>query len=201
MFRKALRGDPDVDDSGEVLSYRTAVYGLLIGLFLMSIWLWKSGLPIWIVPIFLFAVFVIFTALTRAVIEGGSSVIRSPITPSGFVVSGLGTTVLGSSGLVGLAFTYVWSANLRILFIPCFANALKLAEEIKGNKRPLIWAVAVAAAVTLAGSIWEIINLSYKHGGINLHEYFFIGVPRNAFSYIAPKFSDPVAANIGGWVF
>ena len=201
VFRKAFRGDPDVDDSGEVLSYRTAVIGLLIGLFLMSIWLWKSGIPIWIVPIFLFAVFVIFTALTRAVIEGGSSVIRSPIIPSDFVVSGLGTSVLGSSGLVALAFTYVWSSNLRIFFMPCFANALKLAEEIKGNKRPLIWAVAVAVAVTLAGSMWEIINLSYKHGGINLHEYFFIGVPRNAFSYIAPKFSDPVAASIGGWIF
>ena len=201
VFRKAFRGDPDVDDSGEVLSYRTAVFGLLIGLILMSIWLWKSGFPLWIVPIFLFAVFIIFTAVTRAVIEGGASVIRSPIMPSDFVVSGLGTSVLGSSGLVALAFTYVWSANIRIFFMPCFANALKLAEEIKGSKRPLIWAVAVAIAVTLAGSIWEIMTISHKHGGINLHDFWFIAVPQNAFRYIAPKFADPVAVNIGGWVF
>ncbi len=201
VFRKAFRGDPDVHDSGEVLSYRTAVIGLLIGLFLMSIWFWKSGLPLWIVPIFLFAVFVIFTAITRAVIEGGASVIRTPIMPSDFVISGLGTTVLGSSGLVGLAFTYVWSANIRIFFMPCFANALKLAEEIKGSKRPLIWAVALAVVVTIAGSIWEIMNMSYKHGGINLHSHFFIAVPQFAFRHIAPKLAEPVAANVGGWIF
>ncbi len=201
VFSKAFRGDPDVDDSGEVLSYRTAVLGLLIGLFLMSIWLWKSGFPLWIVPIFLFAVFVVFTALTRAVIEGGASILRTPITPSDFVVSGMGSSVLGSSGLVALAFTYVWSANIRIFFMPCFANALKLAEEIKGSKRPLIWAVAVAIAVTIAGSVWEIMTMSYKHGGINLDEFFFIAVPQNAFRYIAPKLANPVAVNMEGWIF
>ncbi len=201
VFRKTFRGDPDVDDSGEVLSYRRAVYGLLIGLFLMSIWLWKSGFPLWIVPIFLFAVFIIFTAITRAVIEGGASFIRTPIIPSDFVVSGLGTSVLGSSGLVALAFTYVWSSNIRLFFMPCFANALKLAEEIKGSKRPLIWAVAIAVVVTIAGSIWEIMRISYEHGGINLDHFFFIFVPQMAFTYIAPKFADPVAANIGGWIF
>ena len=71
------------------------------------------------------------------------SVIRTPLTPADFVISGLGTPALGASGLIGVAFTYVWAANIRIFFLPCFANALKLAEEIRGNRRRLLAAVLV----------------------------------------------------------
>ena len=201
VFRKALSNDPRVDDGDEVLSYRTAVWGLLVGLVVLAAWLWNSGFPLWIVLVFLFAVFVVFMAITRAVVEGGISVIRTPLTPADFVISGLGTPALGTSGLIGVAFTYVWSANIRIFFLPCFANALKLAEEIKGNRRRLLGAVILAIAVTLVGSIWSIMVLSYQYGGINLHSFWFVGVPRAAFTHIAPKFADPVLANLAGWGF
>ena len=85
--------------------------------------------------------------------------------------------------------------------MPCFANALKLAEEIRGRKRGLLWAVFLALAVTLLSSVWSVMTLSYKYGGINLHEFWFVGVPRNAFNFIAPKFVDPVPASISGWGF
>ena len=201
VFNKALKGDDSVDDGDEVLSYRTAVWGLLIGLGVISIWLWKSGLPLWVVPIFLFAVLIVFTTLTRAVVEGGVAVIRTPLTPADFVVSGLGTSVLGASGVVALGFTYVWAANIRIFFMPCFANALKIAEEIKRDRRALIWGVALAVVIALAGSIWSVMTLSYAYGGINLHGFWFIGVPRNAASYMATVLSNPTAAHVGGWLF
>ena len=201
VFSKAFRGNPGVDDSDEVLSYRTAVWGLLVGLVLVGACLWGSGFPAWVVPVFLFGMFIIFLAITRAVAEGGISVIRTPLTPADFVISGLGTSALGNSGLIGVAFTYVWAANIRIFFLPCFANALKLAEELSGSKRKLLWALVLAVAVTLAGSIWSVMTLAYKHGGINLHGFWFIGVPQNAFTYIAPKFADPVPADLAGWGF
>ena len=201
VCRKAFKNAPSVDDSGEILSYRTAVWGLGLGLGVMGVWLWRSGFPLWIVPVFLFGMTVIFIAITRAVAEGGISVIRTPLTPADFVLSGLGTSALGASGLAGMAFTYVWSANIRIFFTPCFANALKLAEEIRGSKRGLLWAILLTVVVTLAGSVWSVMTLSYKYGGINLHSFWFVGVPRNAFSFIAPKFADPVPASASGWGF
>ena len=54
VFVKALRGDARIDDSAEVLSYRSAVLGLVVGLAVMIGWLWKSGIPLWIVLVFLF---------------------------------------------------------------------------------------------------------------------------------------------------
>ena len=49
--------------AGELLSYRTAVIGLVGGLVVMGLWLWQTGLPWWAVMLFLGAAFAIFFAL------------------------------------------------------------------------------------------------------------------------------------------
>ena len=203
VFAKAFgrAGGADVDDTDEMLSYRAAVRGLLASLAVVCVWLGLSGFPWWVVPIFLFAVLVIFTAVTRAVVEGGVSFIRSPLTPADFVISGLGTPALGASGLIGVAFTYVWASNIRIFFLPCIANALKLSDEVRGERRRLLWAVIIAVLIALAGSIWSVMTLSYQYGGINLHVFWFIFVPQMAFTYIAPKFATPEFVDFAGWAF
>ena len=193
-------GEPHgADDRDEVLGYRTALLGLVAGIAFMAGWLWRSGLPLWTVFVFLFAAFVVFLALTRAVVEGGVSVLRTPLTPVDFTISGLGTAALGSSGLIGVAFTYVWCANVRIFFMACFANALRMAEEIRGSRRPLLAAVALAVLLSMGGSLWLILEMGYRHGGINLHRFFFVSVPQNAFNFVAPKFATPVPVSWDGW--
>lgn len=194
----AMDDDADAD---EMLSYRAAVRGLIVSLAVVCVWLAASGFPWWVVPIFLFAVLVVFTAVTRAVVEGGVSFIRSPLTSADFVISGLGTSALGASGLIGIAFTYVWASNIRIFFLPCIANALKLSDEVRGERRSLLWAVILAVLIALAGSIWAVMTLSYQYGGINLHIFWFVFVPQQAFGYIAPKFATPEFMDLAGWAF
>jgi hypothetical protein len=201
VVARALGRKGAVDDSDEVLGYRAAVLGLVIGLAVMAAWLWKSGIPLWVVVVFLFGAAVVFLALTRAVVEGGISVLRTPMTPADFAISGLGTTVLGGAGLIGVAFTYVWSANVRIFFMACFANALKMAEQIPGRRRSLLGAVVLAVLLAMGGSLWLILEMAYTHGGINLHGFFFVFVPQSAFTYIAPKFATPLPVSWDGWGF
>ena len=201
VVRKTFDRDTPVDDQGEVLSYRVAVLGLVGGIVVISVWLCMSGLSLWVIPVFLFAVFVIFVALTRAIVEGGVAVLRTPLTPADFVVSGLGTGLIGTSGLVTLGMSYVWAANLRIFFMPCFANALKVAEHIGGRKRTLIWAILIAIVLALAGSIWSVLHLSYQYGGVNLHSFWFLGVPRSAGNYILTLLAAPAGPSMSGWLF
>ena len=201
VVARALGAPGGADDSGEIMGYRTAVFGLVAGVAVMAAWLWRSGLPLWTVAVFLFAALVVFLALTRAVVEGGISVLRTPLTPVDFTISGLGTTALGGAGLIGVAFTYVWSANVRIFFMACFANALKLAEEIEGRRRGLLAAVLLAVVLTLGSSLWLILHMAYTYGGINLHSFFFVSVPQNAFNFVAPKFGTPVPVSWDGWAF
>ena len=81
------------------------------------------------------------------------------------------------------------------------ANGLKLAEGTIGNKRPLFWAIVLAILVSLAGSIWVVMEMAHTHGGINLNTWWFVGAPQAPFTYIAAKLSTPAAANLEGWAF
>ena len=101
----------------------------------------------------------------------------------------------------GEADASLWWQRWRIFFMACFANGLKLAEELKGSKRGLLGAVLLAIVLTMASSIYLIMEMAYAHGGINLHNFFFIFVPQVAFTYVAPKFDSPVPASLDGWAF
>ena len=90
VMRKALFNKQTVDDSDKILSYREFVWGLLLGLIYMGIWLNGSGIPALLVIIFLFAVFVIFIGLTRIVVEKGMAVAVASTIGSSFVIPGFG---------------------------------------------------------------------------------------------------------------
>ena len=201
VWRKAVGRGNDVDDSDEILSYRTAVFGLIFGVTVVGVWMWQAGLPGWLVPVFLFAVFIVFMALTRAVVEGGVAVIRTPLTPADFVVSGFGTNAVSGLGVASLGLTYVWAANIRILFMPAFANLLRLVHGIDRGKSRLKWAVGLAVIAALSGSLWSVFVLSYEHGGVNLHGFWFIEVPQLAGNYMVQFLADPIPPDWGGWGF
>ena len=73
-----------IDDADEIMSYRSALLGLLIGTAGMTIWLWQSGIPAWIAPLFVFAALVIFIGLTRAIVEAGIPTLSPAMVPLGF---------------------------------------------------------------------------------------------------------------------
>ena len=202
VLRKAFRGDPDVDDSGEMFSYRTAVLGIIGGFLFMGAWLRFSGMPLWAVPIFLIVAFMLFLAITRIVVEGGVAVARAPLIASNFIVSGFGSTSLGTQGLVSMSFTYVYAADIRTFVMASCANGLKLADErLGGRKRGLFWAMFLAIIVSLAGSIWIVTKLSYTYGGVNMNKWFFFGGSVYPFNFIARYVNNPTGPNWGGWAW
>ena len=173
VFRKAFLNAAGVDDSDEILSYRAAVLMLLGSLLFVGVWLWQSGLPGWITPIYLFFTFVLFLGITRVVAEGGLAFIFAPMIASDFVTAGFGTRALGASGITALAFTYVWASDILTFVMASSANALKLAaESIKGRRRLVFWAMLVAIVVTLCSSVWAILEVAYRHGGANADVFF-----------------------------
>ena len=138
VCRKAFMGLPEVDDSDEILAYRTAVFGLIATSLFIGVWLALAGIAWWVVPIYLFAMFTLFVGITRVVAEGGIAATRAPLIASDFVTSGLGSAVLGGQTLTALSFTYVWAADIRTFVLASCANGLKLAEEyLRGSKRAL----------------------------------------------------------------
>jgi len=203
VFRKALGRHPEIDDSDEILSYRTAVFGLLASNLFICAWLGLAGMAWWVLPIYLSAMYLVFLAVTRVVAEGGIAAARAPLIASDFVSSGLGNTVLGPHTLTALGFTYVWAADIRTFVMASCANGLRLAEEqLQRHRRGLFWAIILAVVIGMGASFWVVLYLSYTYGGINLNGWFFgpTGGPVYPFNYITGELNNPDGPDLIGWV-
>ena len=200
VVRKAFKGDEHVDDSGEMLSYRAAVFTWLGGMAVMTLWMWQSGLPLWAAFLTLLMAILIFVGLTRVVVEGGVAAAVGPMISSSVVVSAVGSTAIGPAGMVGMAFTYVWAADIRTFVMASCAHGLKLGEELGHRLRPLFWCMLLAICISLIGSVTMILHLAYEYGGINLNGWFFGGGTRAPFDYITTKLNAPTTPNIAGWI-
>jgi hypothetical protein len=200
--RKAFLGAVDVDDSEEMLSYRTAVLGSIAGLVILGVWLTLSGLPGWLVPWFLFVVFVLYVGLSRFVAEAGLATIRAPIYPQAFMSSSVGTAAIGSEGLVALGLTYGWILKVRVFSLAACANVLKLDEQlgIGGSKRRLFLALALAVVTSLLFSYWFLLKQVYTYGGINMNRYFF-ALSENPYIDVSGWIVNPTTVNWEGWFY
>ena len=163
----------ELDDSGELLSYRAAFCTLVGGALYSVVWLRQSGLPLGAALFFLVVAFAIFYGLARLVAEGGLGFARAQMTAQPFTITALGTDYIGPSGLASLGFTYGWAGDLRTMIMASAINGMKLADGGGVRGRPLFWALIVAIVVGLAGSVSALIWMGYTYGGINLHWWFY----------------------------
>ena len=200
VVRKAFRGDEDVEDAKEILSYRTAFFGMIGGLLFIGFWMWRSGLPLLAVPVFLFGTFILYLALTRVLVEGAVGSMAPPMLNLDFVTAGIGTTMLGPSGIAALTLTYVWNEMRSFVMASC-ANGLRLAERIGGRRRLLFWAMMLAVVISLVGSVCAVLYFPYKYGGINLHRHFFHNHAHYTFDDMTRNMRAFHGPSLRGWLF
>ena len=204
VFRKAFGRAPHVDDSDEPLSYRAAVWILLVALAVIALWLNASGMPLWVTPFFILTTFAVFFGLTRIIAEGGIGFCRAQMMGPIFTVYGLGSQALGPAGLVSTGFAYTWAVDIRTSVMASTINGLKLADVVGIRRpRPLLWAIGLAIVLGLASSAITTLWLAYSYGGINLQGWFFNGMPRTVFNFVANKMNNPLDAHIivPRWIF
>ena len=199
LWRKAWNREGRFDDSGEIMSYRQALLGSAAGLVGMWIWLWQSGIPVWIVPIFLGAGLVIFIGLARIIAETGLPIIKATMIPAGFVVSSVGVPMLGIKGMIATGYTMVWCGDLLVFMMAPLTNGLRLSGEVQGGRRLLFWGVAEAMLLTLVLSVWFTIELAYRHGSVNL--YLSQHYAQEPSRFAAAKLVDPSGPSLPGYLW
>jgi cell division protein FtsX len=201
VWRKAWYGDETVDDSEELLSYRVAVFGFLGSLVFVAGWLWASGVPMIVLPLFLVTCLIFYIMVTRVVAAAGVATARSPMVAAFFVISGVGSSIIGAKGLVALALTYVWQSEMRLFPMIACANGLKLAETVKGPKGRLFWGLVIALLCSLVGATFIILTVCYENGGINMHSFFMRHQAQRTFADMARPIVHPMGMDVRGWVF
>ncbi len=182
VFARALGRPSNVDDSGEVISYRAAVFGAVGGLVYLGCWLHQAGTSPLLILFLFFSCVVVFLVLARIVSETGFVATYSPINPAEFVVCATGSSAFSPAGLVTLGLGYGWTMTRVSNVMPRALGALWLSREM-GRKRGLMWAMGAAMAVGLIAASATTLDLGYAHGGLNLDRHFrdYSRIPFDAF--------------------
>ena len=191
IVKKSLYGDPTIDDSDEIMPYRTAFWGAILGLLLAAYWLLATGLNLLSTAVFLLSSLVIFVGLARIISQTGLAYCRATVCAPVFTVNALGTSQVGTVGLTSLGLGFAWAADVRILVMASVAIGLKMAAQTRLEPRRLFWAIVLAIVATLIGSAWAIIELAYTYGGINLTGWQFSGLPNFAGNWIIYNMNNP----------
>ena len=191
--------DGAVDGASGIFSYRATLGGFAASLLFIAFWLWRSGMPVLVVPCFLGMALIYYIMLTRVTAAGGIPSARPPIVASYVVISGMGTSMMGGKGLVALGMAMGWQTEMRLFPMIACANGLKLAEMVSGPKGRLFWGMLLAVVCSLVGGTWLLMTLGYEHGGINLGGPFLSN--GNNWHFLNPVLQNQPDVNIRGWIF
>ena len=188
--RKVFLGAPEIDDSEEPLSYRTAAVGAVLGSVFAVVWLTAAGLTPLAAVVLLAAALVTFIGIARIVSQTGLAYCRAPVGAPIFTVNVLGTAMVGPAGIAALGLSFAWN-DLRTFVMASAATGLKIAEVTRLECRRLFLAIAASIVVTLVGSAVAILSYAYAYGGINLMGWQFRGIPMFAGDWISHNINNP----------
>jgi len=176
VFRRAFFNAPDVDDSRELLSYRAALIGLVVGLVYLVAWMTRSGMQMGHACLFIVGALIAFLGLTKIICEAGLAYARTPVTPSALTHSVLGPAGLGPASVVNLGMALCWSGDTRTIVMTSAATGAKLGDSGGIQPRRLFGAMLLALVVGLVSSMAAVLLIGYAHGGMNLGGWQFVGM-------------------------
>ncbi len=160
-----VRPRQDLGDRDEPVPYRAAVAVLLASIAFLSVFLWRAGMPIWLVPLFLSLYLSASLALSRIPAElgapaneihdaGPQQILTQIVTPASFPVRGLVVLTL-------LGWT---SRSYGVDPTPHQMGGFKMAERTGLTTRGLLGAMFIAAAAGLVYGYLAILIPLYQLG-------------------------------------
>ena len=192
VAKKAMGREVDLDESEEMMRYRTALIGLAISLLFAVFWLWRAGLSFGVACLFIFVLVVLYLGVCRVVAEVGLVFVSYPVGPSGVVVSALGSQNLSGASLTGLAFTNALNSFGKALFMPSLFHGAKIADTCPGpDRRRVLGAIFLAFVVGCAASIVYTLYLGYTHGAHNFNDFPFTRYSQAGFSSMLVQINNP----------
>jgi hypothetical protein len=187
VWARALKPVPE-DDSRELLPYRTAVIGLVLGFTTAVAWAHAAGLSLWAAFGAMFVyMFIVAIIMARSTAECGLLMTETSFRPVDIYRLFAPTHMLGPSNMTAFAFLDPsLFRDQRGLVLTGFLDGLKMADGVGGSKRVFgaAFVVALLAALVLAAvfQLW----LPYHRGGITMYSYVYQANNIWAFQDYAP---------------
>ena len=129
VVRKAWNPAHPIDDRRELMSYRAAVLGLLLGVFYMLTWLHEAGMEWSVAMLFLAGVLIAYLGITRLVVQTGVFYLTTPVVSQAMTMMTLGTSAISPTGLAALGLTYSFFGDVQSIFMPSAAHGRQAAKQ------------------------------------------------------------------------
>ena len=108
---KAMGRDAGLDDTKELVSYRTAVIGFLLGSAFICAWLYQSGLTLTVMAVFLAFLFILYFGTTKVIAETGVVFLDLPVNAHQITVMSLGSGNVSAQSLTSLGLASAYARN------------------------------------------------------------------------------------------
>jgi len=181
VFVKAFRGDRNIDDSNEMLSYRACTFGLLLSLIFLVFWFNAIGIN-WMVAIVLtLGIFITYLGTARVIAETGVVYFSMPMSPNGILPFVFGPKSFDGSTLTALRLVDSVRSQGKAMFMPPLVHAVRIADMAGRNKHRLILGIALTLIVGIGAAIGYSLYLGYLYGAYNFNDYPFTRYPPGAY--------------------
>ena len=196
-FRKVLDvafGQTVEDSHGqtEFLSYRLAVWGMLITAVAFTLALFQAGMSIWLALAFTVLILITPIITTRIRAEAGIFVHAYHWqAPRYFLIDLLGTRRLGARNLTALSVCF-FNRDYRPQQMPHQMEAFQISENANIHHRSMITAILIATIIGSIVAFWVQLHLYYKHGASSGYfERWSTGYGREFFGRLSGWLTNP----------
>ena len=195
-----------LDDSREPMPYRLAVAGILAGLVFLTVFSYRAGMSLWVIPIFFGIYFLLAIMIARLRAELGFLVHDLHyIDPHSMIIAGFGTRQLGASTLTVFSLYKFFNRAYRAHPMPPQLEALKIAERRNINPRHIAASILLATLIGSVSVFWVLLDNYYRHGAeTGYYGPFAVGFARIIYGQLEnwlnyPQETDlPAIAFMGG---
>jgi hypothetical protein len=191
VWRKALKPECNVDDGQELLSYRTAVLGLVLSLLVVVAWLFQAGMDLFVIFTFLPIAFLTFIGISRVIAELGLVYVYYQVQPYDAALNIWGTPLIDRANVAILSFMRVFESIGKGFVTPAFTQAIKVVDRgVKPRKIAMvIWGALILGFVV---SVVDTLYLGYAYGAYNLGNMGLQKVAPSAFNKAVNAIRNPI---------
>lgn len=193
VAKKAAGRDSRLDDSKELVTYRTAVIGLLLGSAFICAWLYQSGLSLPVMVVFLAFLFVLYFGTTKVIAETGVVFLDLPVNAHQITVLSLGSGNVSPQSLTSLGLASAYARNWRGLGMGSVVLADRLTDGFWPQKKGLLLVLTVTFLVSMVTAVAYSIDWGYSTGAYNFGGGAFTSLNVHYFEEIVTWMKNPLS--------
>ena len=174
VFRSAFFGSVEANDRDELVSYRWAVWALLLSALYCVGWLMRAGLRLDLALLFLFISLVFYLGLARILALSGLVFLAGASNTQGLMLDVLPRSAYTPSSLAAGNVLFTMYQNNKGFCLPAASHTAKLGAELGGRAARKLGRTALAGfALALLASVVVTVWLGHRQGAYNFASYTF----------------------------